>query len=84
VIGGGAAPEAQLPGALVALRSDRLSASALAERLRRHTPPIIVRAERNRVLIDLRTVAFEEETLLLEALLRLAQPAQPGAASVKM
>lgn len=68
VIGGGSAPEVRLPTSLVAVTSERISAAAIEERLRRHATPIIVRAERDRVLIDLRTVASAEESIITEAL----------------
>jgi L-seryl-tRNA(Ser) seleniumtransferase len=68
VIGGGSAPEIRLATALIAIESEMISAASIEERLRRHSPPIIVRTERDRVLIDLRTVESSEETILLDAL----------------
>ena len=53
VIGGGSAPEVQLPTTLVALEDTELSAASLEERLRGHGIPIITRTERDRVMIDL-------------------------------
>jgi L-seryl-tRNA(Ser) seleniumtransferase len=82
VIGGGSAPEVKLPTALVAIHQDGLSAAALAERLRSHRTPIIVRTERDRVLLDLRTVAADEEGLIVEALTAIAQPVPLPLASV--
>ena len=55
-IGGGSAPGVELPTWLVAIANDELSPDALEERLRRATPPVIARIERDRVLLDLRTV----------------------------
>jgi len=84
VIGGGSAPNAQLPTALVAIHHNHLTASTIEKLLRSHRPPIIARTERDRVVIDLRTVAPEEETFILDALAELAratQPASPAAAS---
>jgi L-seryl-tRNA(Ser) seleniumtransferase len=83
VIGGGSAPEVKLPTALVAIHQDGLSAALLAERLRSHHTPIIVRTERDRVLLDLRTVAADEESLIVEALIAIAQPVRLPLASVK-
>ncbi|MFL6215604.1 MAG: L-seryl-tRNA(Sec) selenium transferase [Blastocatellia bacterium] len=83
VIGGGSAPEVKLPTALVAIHQDGLSASALAERLRSSRTPVIARTERDRVLIDLRTVAADEESLIVEALTAIAQPVPLPLASVK-
>jgi L-seryl-tRNA(Ser) seleniumtransferase len=84
IIGGGSAPEVRLPTVLIALEDEKLSAAAIAAILRGHRVPIIARAERDRVLIDLRTVAPDEEAILLEALVGLAQPAPNSAASVEV
>jgi L-seryl-tRNA(Ser) seleniumtransferase len=84
VIGGGSAPEVQLPTTLVALEDAQLSAASLEERLRSHAVPIITRTERDRVMIDLRTVLAGEEEIILEAIAALAQPAPEIAASVEM
>src|SRR6185369_504874 len=84
VIGGGSAPEVQLPTTLVALEDTELSSASLEERLRSHGIPIITRTERNRVMIDLRTVLAGEEEIILEAIAALAQPAPEIAASVEL
>jgi L-seryl-tRNA(Ser) seleniumtransferase len=83
VIGGGSAPEVRLPTAIVAINTESLNAAAIAERLRAHATPIIARTERDRVLIDLRTVAGEEEAIILEALAAIAQPVPLPLASVE-
>lgn len=67
-VGGGSAPTTHPPTALIALAHPALSASALDERLRRCAPPVIARILDHRVVIDLRTVAEEEEAELLDAL----------------
>jgi L-seryl-tRNA(Ser) seleniumtransferase len=69
---------------LVALESGAMSAASLEERLRRYRIPIITRTERDRVMIDLRTVAEDDETIILEAIAALAQPASHSAASVEV
>jgi L-seryl-tRNA(Ser) seleniumtransferase len=56
VAGGGSTPGQSLATTLVAVRHARQSARELAERLRRNRPPVIARVERDRVLLDLRTV----------------------------
>jgi L-seryl-tRNA(Ser) seleniumtransferase len=84
VIGGGSAPEVSLPTVLVALKGDEISATSIEERLRGFRVPIITRTERDRVMIDLRTVAEEDERIILEALATLAQPASHSAASVEV
>ena len=72
VIGGGAAPAATLPTRLLAIGCDGMSASEVADRLRGFDPPIIVRVEEGRVLMDLRTVFPEQDEVLVQALLQLA------------
>jgi len=67
-VGGGSAPTTHPPTALVALTHAALSAAALEERLRRATPPVIARVQDGRVVLDLRTVADDEEPELLDAL----------------
>jgi L-seryl-tRNA(Ser) seleniumtransferase len=66
-VGGGALPLQVLPTRVVAIRPLRLSAAALEERLRRSEPPVVARVKEEEVLLDLRTVAEEEEADLLEA-----------------
>jgi L-seryl-tRNA(Ser) seleniumtransferase len=84
VIGGGSAPEVKLPTVLVALEASSMSAASLEERLRRYRIPIIARTERDRVMIDLRTVAEDDEPIILDAIAALAQPASQSAASVEV
>jgi L-seryl-tRNA(Ser) seleniumtransferase len=67
-IGGGSAPTTHPPTALVALAHSRLTASALEATLRHARPPVVARILEDRVVIDLRTVAPEEEAELLAAL----------------
>jgi L-seryl-tRNA(Ser) seleniumtransferase len=67
VIGGGAAPSAVLPTRLIALACEGLSADELCRRLRDSNPPVIVRVEDGRVLLDLRTVFPEQDELLVQA-----------------
>jgi L-seryl-tRNA(Ser) seleniumtransferase len=83
VIGGGSAPEVTLPTVLVALDAYE-SAAWLEKRLRGYKIPIITRTERDRVMIDLRTVAADDEAVILEAIASLAQPASQSAASIEV
>jgi L-seryl-tRNA(Ser) seleniumtransferase len=83
VIGGGSAPQAALETVLVALRHDELSAASIEERLRGHRIPVITRTERGSVMIDLRTVAEDEEAIIIDAIAALAQPAPRSMASVE-
>ncbi|HSL71077.1 MAG TPA: hypothetical protein VK864_12605, partial [Longimicrobiales bacterium] len=68
VIGGGAAPGAVLPTVLLAITCEGLSADELAARLRASRPAIIARVEEGRVLLDLRTVFPEQDSVVAEAL----------------
>ncbi len=72
VIGGGAAPSSILPTRLLAVSSTSLSADQLAERLRTSDPPVITRVEQGRVLLDLRTVFADQDSLIAAALGRIA------------
>lgn len=83
VIGGGSAPQVALPTVLVALRDDEMSATSIEERLRMHRVPVITRTERGLVMIDLRTVADDDEAIILEAISALAQLATRSMASVE-
>ena len=68
IAGGGAAPAAALPTALIACTSRHHSAEELASRLRQTKPPVIARVEEGRVLLDLRTVFPEQDAVLAAAL----------------
>jgi len=68
VIGGGAAPGATLKTFVLALTCEGRSADECAARLRAHEPPVVVRVEEGRVLVDLRTVLPEQEPALARAL----------------
>ena len=72
VIGGGAAPSSVLPTKLLAASCADLTADALCARLRHSDPPIIARVEDGKVLLDLRTVAPEQDALIAEALQSIA------------
>ena len=65
-VGGGAYPEATLPTTLVALNVET-PADDVARRLRGATPPVVARIQDGRVVLDLRTVAPEEEGMLVQA-----------------
>lgn len=58
--GGGALPMQALPSHALALSCPHLSADDLARRLRTGSPAVMSRIERDRVLVDLRTVADAE------------------------
>jgi L-seryl-tRNA(Ser) seleniumtransferase len=64
VVGGGSTPDQSLPTYLVAVTGD---AAAMERMLRQGTPPVIARIEGDRLLLDLRTVAPEDDGLLFDA-----------------
>jgi L-seryl-tRNA(Ser) seleniumtransferase len=64
--GGGALPEHELKTYAVAVRSKRLSASRLEERLRLGDPPVIARIKEDTLLLDARTVGDGEIKALSE------------------
>lgn len=82
VVGGGACPGVRLPTFLLSIAAGNLADAWLAA-LRAHDPPVVARARRGRLLVDLRTVAPEEDALVASALAGLAAhapqaPAPPG------
>lgn len=65
LLGGGSTPEQTLPTWLIRMEGQ---AAQMEARLRRASPPVIARIENDAVVIDLRTVALDEEETLLAAL----------------
>ena len=66
--GGGSAPGSALPTRLVAITIDGRSPDDLERRLRAHDPPVVARIERDRVVIDLRTVQLGEDAEIERAI----------------
>lgn len=71
-VGGGAFPLLELPSRLLCLVPEKLSAHQIEEWLRSQTPPIIVRVEKDHVMLDVRTVQEEELKTVAEAIKALA------------
>jgi L-seryl-tRNA(Ser) seleniumtransferase len=67
-VGGGALPLQALPTRVLALRPYAGSVSAVEARLRNGNPPVLVRVQEDRILLDLRTVDPVEDAGLLAAL----------------
>ena len=63
-VGGGSAPGVELPTSLVVVERDGASPDALEATLRRLDPPIVARIDRDRVVLDLRTVLPEQDAQL--------------------
>ncbi len=72
VVGGGAAPTAEIPTALLAVRCEGRSPDAMEKALRLGRPPVIARIESDRLVLDLRTVPEEREQDLVRAVAALA------------
>jgi len=70
-VGGGSLPLTELASIALAIRPGAGDANALASRYREATPPLIARSEGDRVLIDLRTIAPDQDELLGRILARI-------------
>ncbi len=71
VIGGGSTPGQSLPTKLVAVVHARRGAQELEAQLRKQTPAILTRLERDRLLLDLRTVFEDQDEQIAQAFERL-------------
>jgi L-seryl-tRNA(Ser) seleniumtransferase len=69
MVGGGSLPEESLPTYVLSIpdRPNR-RVEDVAKRLRQHDPPIVARIERDRLLLDPRTVHPSEDAVLVRAL----------------
>ncbi len=68
-IGGGTMPEVELPSVVIAIRHLQFSAEQLSKKLRVETKPAIVaRIQKEKLILDLRTVSEQEEEILLNTL----------------
>ena len=70
-VGGGTTPGLELPTWVIALRRQTKSADWLDGWLRQQEVPVVGRIERDRLLLDLRTVLAEEDDLVAETLARI-------------
>jgi L-seryl-tRNA(Ser) seleniumtransferase len=66
--GGGSLPTQQIPTFLVGITNKKMSASRMEEKLRKMEVPIIVRVDKDEILLDLRTVAEDEFGFIIEGL----------------
>ena len=69
--GGGSLPEEAIKTKLVTIRASRMKPNALAEALRKNTPPIVGRIADDALLLDVRTIADSEIGEVTEALSRI-------------
>ena len=70
--GGGALPLLQLPTCLLSLLPKDLRAHYIEEKFRACDPPIIVRVEKNQVLLDVRTIRKRELNTVAQAIRDIA------------
>src|SRR6266511_5834011 len=68
VAGGGSLPGEGLPSVLVEVDPGQTGDETILARLRAADPPVIARAERGRVIVDLRTVPPEQDQVVSRAL----------------
>ncbi len=69
-VGGGALPEENIPTRLVSVVPIHVSVNMLEEQLRLAETPVLARIQKDRLLLDLRTVAVEEEKTLMDVLIK--------------
>lgn len=72
-IGGGAMPLENLTSRLLCITPGRLSASSIVKSLRLFNPPIIARLEKNRVVMDIRTIQESELQAISDSLILLSK-----------
>ena len=71
--GGGSFPLLQLPTRLIEVSLPGLSANGLEQALRTTTPPVVGRIQRDRFMLDVRTLRDEELPLLTTALMQVLE-----------
>ncbi len=67
VIGGGSTPGQSLPTKIIAVSHARCGAQELEALLRKGSPPVVARVERDHVLLDLRTVLEAQDDVIAQA-----------------
>jgi L-seryl-tRNA(Ser) seleniumtransferase len=68
--GGGSVPTQQIPTKVVAIRPGKIALQKLADRLRAGEPCVFARVQRDRLLLDVRTLQEGEDAELAAAVLR--------------
>lgn len=66
--GGGSLPTQQIPTVLVTIINKNMPATKMEEKLRKLEVPVIARVDKDEILFDLRTVAEDEFTFIIEGL----------------
>jgi len=67
-VGGGALPLQELKSRLLCLYPGTLSAQQIELKLRSHVPPIIARVEKDRVMLDVRTIQEKEIEVVAQSI----------------
>jgi len=71
-VGGGALPLQKLKTRLLSLIPARLSAQKMEKHLRLNDPPVIARVEKDRLMLDIRTIQEKEFQTVAQAIKALA------------
>ncbi len=66
-VGGGSAPGEALPSYVVEITPTSISAAALEQKLRNYQTPIITRIQKDKVLLDVRTISDAEFAVIAQA-----------------
>jgi len=77
-LGSGSLPELDIPTCVVVIKHPHLPSKDLAQAFRAHTPPIITRIHKERVLLDPRTLLDGEEAEIVKAAHKLAALPPPS------
>jgi L-seryl-tRNA(Ser) seleniumtransferase len=72
-VGGGSLPTAEMPTTVLTVKHASLSTEELAKRLRLGSIRVMGRIQQDQVLLDLRSVAPDDDLKLTQALCQLAQ-----------
>ncbi|MEN6412183.1 MAG: L-seryl-tRNA(Sec) selenium transferase [Veillonellales bacterium] len=68
VVGGGSYPEYTLPGYVVSVESNTMTAADIEKRLHQGKIPVIVRVRKDQVCLDVRTIRCEEFSMVVQAI----------------
>jgi L-seryl-tRNA(Ser) seleniumtransferase len=70
-VGGGSLPTQKIPTILIGIKSSQMPACKMEEKLRKLEVPIIVRVDKDEILIDLRTVTEDEFGFIIDGLKKI-------------
>jgi L-seryl-tRNA(Ser) seleniumtransferase len=78
MLGGGSLPTQKIPTFCVQISPDRYSVETLAEKIRRGNPPIVGRIFKDKLLLDLRTVAPDQDLDLIGVFEEISRQSGPA------